>query len=318
LIKPKALEKGDTIGVLSPASKPQNENNFLNGIKYLEDSGYNTIVAKHTLNERGYLAGTDSDRLTDLHEMFADPQVKAIFCSRGGYGTPRILHQVDYDLIKNNPKIFVGYSDITALCFAILAKSGLITFSGPMVAVEMGKGIQLFSENSLWQNLTYANDLMKIKNPESEAIRVIKEGKGEGRLIAGCLSVLVGLIGSSYMPDLTGAILVVEDVQEAPYRIDRCLAQLRLTGILQKLNGLVFGQFIDCVPTDSDAVSLTYEEVLLDYVHDLNIPVISNVAYGHGPIKVTLPIGVQAQLDTSNGFLTILERPVESSREPCA
>jgi len=311
ILKPGILKKGDKIGIISPASKPSDESRYFKGVQYLEELGYSVISGKSVLNQRGYLAGEDINRINDLNFMFADPEIKAVFCSRGGYGVPRILDQVDYEAIKKNPKIFVGYSDITALNLAILAKTKLVTFTGPMVAVEMGKGIHEYSESNFWQNFTNATEFKKFENPADEKLKIITPGKAEGRLVAGCLSVFVGLLGTPYMPDLTGAILVLEDIDEEPYRLDRYFAQLKLSGIFDNISGLIFGQFIDCTSKDQSKPSLTIEEVIQDYVKNLNIPIIANFAYGHGAIKLTLPIGVQARLDTAEDGLTILEKVIE-------
>ena len=311
ILKPGILKKGDKIGVVSPASRPSDDTQYFKGVQYLEKLGYIVISGKNVLNQRGYLAGEDITRINDLNLMFADPDIKAVFCSRGGYGVPRILDQINYEAIKKNPKIFVGYSDVTALNLAIWAKTGLVTFSGPMVAVEMGKGIHEYSESSLWQNLSNATGTKKFENPADEKLKIITPGKAEGRLIAGCLSVFVGLLGTPYIPDLAGAILVLEDIDEEPYRLDRYFAQLKLSGIFDNISGLIFGQFINCTPTDQSKPSLTIEEVIRDYVKNLNIPIIANFAYGHGEIKLTLPIGVQARLDTAEDGLTILEKVIE-------
>lgn len=312
IIKPKLLKQGDKIGVISPASRPVDAEQFFKGTSFLEASGYSVVMGKSVLNERGYLAGTDFDRISDLNSMFADPAITAIICSRGGYGAPRILDKIDFETIRSHPKIFVGYSDITVLNLAIWTKTNLVTFSGPMVAVEMGKGIHEFSEKSLWENIADSSQIKKLKNPDDVEVKILNHGIAEGRLIVGCLSVLNGLVGTPYMPDLTDSILVIEDIEEEPYRIDRYFAQLKLTGILDKIRGLVLGQFIDCVPKDESKPSLSVEEVIADYISDLRIPIIANFAYGHGAIKLTLPVGVRARLDTSEKGITILESTVEA------
>ena len=311
VIKSKVLRKGDKIGIISPASKPLDEDQYFKGVQYLENLGYSVTPGKSVLNERGYLAGDDIDRVSDLNSMFADPEIKAIFCSRGGYGTPRILDKIDFEIIRKNPKIFIGYSDITAINFAIWAKTKVITFSGPMVAVEMGKGIHPFTEFNLWQNLSDISDNKKLENPDDVKIKIINQGNAEGRLVAGCLSVFVSLLGTPYMPDLNDAILVIEDVDEEPYRLDRFFAQLKLSGIFNRINGLVLGQFIDCESKDPSKPTLAINDVISDYVKDLSIPIITNFAYGHGAIKLTLPIGIKARLDTADGYLSILESTVE-------
>lgn len=310
-IRAHALKEGDKIGVVSPASKPSDEEKYYKGIEYLQQLGYDVVHGKSVLSERGYLAGFDEDRISDINEMFSDQDIKAIFCSRGGYGAPRILNEIDYKTIRKNPKIFIGYSDITTMNLGIYARTGLVTFSGPMVAVEMGGGINEFSERSLWENLTNSEPGRELRNPDDVELNVIKDGEAEGVVVPGCFSVFSALLGSPYVPDLKGAILVLEDIEEDPYRIDRYFAQLKISGILDVLGGIVFGQFIDCVPKDNSKPTLSTEEIIWDYVKDLNIPVMSDFAYGHGMIKLTLPIGVRVRLDTSTDYLQLLEPTVK-------
>ncbi|MDZ7260675.1 MAG: LD-carboxypeptidase [candidate division KSB1 bacterium] len=310
ILKPPRLKQGDTIGIISPGSYPANKDRFWEGIRYLESRGFSVVTARHVLDEYGYLAGRDQDRVEDLEAMFLDPKVKAIFCSRGGYGTPRILTRINYEVIKRNPKIVVGYSDITALQLALLAKAELMTFSGPMVAIEMGAGMSPFTETNFWRLLTSDEKIGPLRNPQDSEIKVIKKGLAKGRLIAGCISVLTGLVGTHYLPALKECILVIEEVDEEPYRIDRYLMQLRLSGILENINGLVFGQFIDCVPKDKQKPTLTVEEIIDQVTADLKIPVIMGLAYGHSEEKLTLPIGAKACLDTEGGGLEILENVV--------
>jgi len=309
-IKPKPLFDGATIGVISPASKPSDENKLRNGIQYLIDLGYNVVESNHALDSYGYLAGKDKHRVDDLNKMFRDPQIDAIFCSRGGYGTPRIINEIDFDAIKNNPKIFVGYSDITSLGLAIWQKTGLINFSGPMVAVEMSKGIDPFTKKWLWETLTSLDPVGALTNPPDVPIKTINPGKANGRLLGGCLSLINVVLGTPFCPDFNEAILFIEDVEEEPYRIDRYLAQLKMAGILNKISGLVIGQFVDCVPNDPEKPNLNLDQVFEDYFFDLDIPIISNFAYGHVPIKHTMPVGAKVELDTNQGALIIKENVV--------
>lgn len=307
IIKPGILREGDTIGIISPASRPADMDLIEKGMDYLRNRGYKPLPGKHIFEERGYLAGEDFNRLADLNEMFESQKIKAIICSRGGYGAPRILDQLDFKTIRKNPKIFVGYSDITSLSLGIFAKTGLVTFSGPMVAVEMGRGIHPFTEVSLWEQVSKRNQNIILTNPEDQPLNVLRDGVAEGRLIVGCLSVMMGLFGSRYMPDVRGALLVIEDIDEDPYRIDRYFAQLKLAGVFNKINGLVLGQFIDCHPKDDSKPSLNLNDVVWDYVKDLAIPIMTNFAYGHGSIKHTLPTGILCRMNTFQRQLEFLE-----------
>ncbi len=239
--------------------------------------------------------------------MLNNPEVKAIICIRGGYGTPRLLHKIDYDAVRRQPKIFVGYSDITSLQLALFAQTGLVTFSGPMIAVEMGKGIDPFTERAFWDVVSQGK-AKRMKAPEA---RIYKPGIAEGRLLGGCFSLINPLLGTPYMPDLNGAILALEDIGEDVYRLDRYFAQLRHAGILEKLHGIVLGQFIECEDTKDDASpSLTLEQVILEYIQDLSIPVLGNFPYGHGSVKYTLPFGCQVRLNTRSATLSMLEPAV--------
>jgi muramoyltetrapeptide carboxypeptidase len=309
-IKPNRLTNGMTIGVISPASRPLDETIYYRGIEYLKQLGYDVIASTHVLDKRGYLAGHDEDRAEDLNAMFRNPEIGAIICSRGGYGTPRLIDKIDFDAIQNNPKIFVGYSDLTAVSLAIWQQTGLVTFSGPMVAVEMGRGIDPFTETSFWTTVTSPDPVGLLANPDSSPVRVIKPGKAEGRLLGGCLSLINVLAGTPYFPDFDGAILIIEDIDEEPYRVDRYLAQLKLAGVFEKIAGIVLGQFIDCDPKDPEKPSLELDQIFLDYFENLNIPIIANFAYGHGAIKHTIPIGIHAILDTEQGGLILAENAV--------
>ncbi len=308
-IRPPRLQPGDTIGVVTPAS-PMLPERLAKGITYLQQRGYNVVQGTHVHAVRGYLAGTDQERAEDLNRMFADPSVKAVICSRGGYGVSRLLERIDYQALAAGPKIFVGYSDLTALQLAIWRQIGLITFSGPMVAVEMGKGIHPFTEQHFWHTVTGANLRGPFPHPEGQPLRCLRPGKARGRLLGGCLSLISPLMGTPFMPPLDGAILVLEDIDEEVYRIDRYFAQFRSAGIFDRIAGLVFGTFINWEPSEPDKPYLTLEQVIDDYVRDLPIPVAAGLAYGHGDAKVTLPLGVEVELDADQGTLSIVEPAV--------
>jgi len=307
-IKPEILCPGDTIGIITPASQMKLEKLNL-GVKYLQNLGYKILLGDHVQDSYGYLAGKDVDRIHDLHQMFANPEVKAIISSRGGYGTPRLLDEIDYDLIAQNPKLFVGYSDLTALQLAIWQKISLVTFSGPMVAVEMAAGIESFTEESFWP-LICDDQINKLFSMESnDSLQVLKPGKAQGFLLGGCLSLISCVIGTKHQPDFSGSILILEDIGEQPYRIDRYLCQMRSAGIFEQVNGIILGQFIDCVDEEG-APTLTFDEIFEDFFGSLSIPVIKNFPYGHSSKKFTIPFGVNVEINTSIPQVKLLESPV--------
>lgn len=305
LRKPKKLRQGDTIGIAGPAS-PIIVERLENGIQYLETLGYRVKLGHHVYEQYGYLAGRDEDRARDLNRLFMDEEVNAILCTRGGYGAPRILPFLDFDAIAANPKIFVGYSDITALQLAFFSRSRLVSFSGPMAAVEMGKGIgmDIFTENNFWKLLSNGG-----KNTRLEAEKIIRPGQSQGRLLGGCLSLICSVIGTPYAPEFKDAILFIEDVGEEPYKIDRNLTHLKLAGVLDEINGLVFGKFADCAPKRRSP-SLTFDQIIADITENLDIPILGQLPYGHIDRKYTIPVGVNVNLDGEFGYLEILENSV--------
>ena len=312
--KPKGLKPGDTIGIVAPGS-PMAPVRLEKGVEYLRNRGYRVVLGEHVRDKRGYLAGDDVDRAFDLEQMFRNPDVKAIFCARGGYGAQRLLDLIDYDEIAANPKIFVGYSDVTALQLALWAKVGLVTYSGPMPAVEMALGIDPFTETNFWRTVEEPGFSGPFPQPDGASYRVLKPGRGRGPLVGGCLSLVVSLLGTPYEPNFTGAILFLEDIGEEPYRLDRYLAQLRLAGVFDRVEGIVLGQFLDVEVKDSDTPTLSLDEVLHDYFDRVHVPVLAGFPYGHGKNKVTVPLGVPAELDTEAGELRLLEPSVATSGE---
>ncbi len=297
ILKPKRLQAGDTIGIVAPASPLFPEDKLEKAKAYLQSLGYTVKMGQHIKKMRGYLAGSDDERADDINRMFADKSVKAIFCLRGGYGSPRLLRRLDYNLIRRNPKIFVGFSDITALCCAIFAKTGLITFSGPMLVSDMVSPDE-YSQYHLWRMLTNARRYGRFINHETHRLVGLRSGEAKGRLIGGNLSLLTALIGTPYLPNMRKALLYFEDIGEEPYRIDRMLSQFENAGILEKLSGLIIGQMTDCFEDDDEKPSLTLEEVMDDYLAwwSNGVPVCTNLSYGHTKHKLTLPIGARAKL----------------------
>lgn len=310
IIKPPRLRKGDCIGLIAPASTPSSEEKILKGALYLEQLGYRIKCGKHIRTEYGYLAGSDDERSADFNEMVRDKQIKAIFAIRGGYGTPRFLQKIDYRALRANPKIIVGYSDITALQLAVFRKIGLVTFSGPMTGVEMWRDFDSYTEENFWRVLTSNKKIGKLSNPDNEPLAILRHGKAQGRLIGCNFSLLACLMGTPFLPDLKNSILALEDVEESPHRIDRMLSQLLNAGYLSKLQALVFGKFTDCLPTNPDDPSLSLEQIQEDYTHKIQCPVLANFQYGHVTKKLTLPIGLKSSVDTKRARIEILESAV--------
>lgn len=309
-IKPPSIKKGDCIGIVAPASPPSAVEKIYKGAEYLERLGYRVVFGKNVEKIYGYLAGTDQERADDINTMFADQSVKAIIAVRGGYGTPRILPLLNYSLIRKNPKILVGYSDLTALQLAIYRKTGLVTFSGPMSGVEMFKGIDPFTEEHFWSCLTSKKKLGAVTNPDSAPFQTLVTGKGSGILIGGNLSLIVALAGSTYLPSMKNSLLFIEEIEEETYRFDRMMNQLRITGMLNAAAGVIIGELTDVKASDTTKPFLTPEQVLNDYLSGLKKPVVRGLVYGHIPRKLTMPIGIKATLDATNGLLRFDEAAV--------
>lgn len=299
----KKIQKGSKIGVLAPAFQPKPER-LQKGIDYLKSLGYSVVEGLSLYAKHGYLAGSDQLRLDDIHQMFADPEIDAIICARGGWGCLRLLDQLDYELVKSNPKLFIGYSDVTTLQLAFWTHGQVPSLSGPMVAVEMGTGIEEFTATHFWGQLFNPNPQYSIHfNPQESPIG--QHGQAVGTLLGGCLSMVAHQLGTPYSPDYNDCILFLEDIGEEPYRIDRYLAQMKQAGVFENIRALILGNFIDCENQDADRPSFTVDEVLQDYFSQKTYPVIYNFPYGHGMVKVSLPIGVPAKIDTESALLEL-------------
>ena len=310
IIKPKRLSKGDVIGIISPASTPDDLSTIETGVKYLESLGYRVEVGKNVGKVHGYLAGSTEDRLDDLHSMFKKKEVKAIFCVRGGYGSTRMLDKIDYNIIKRNPKIFVGYSDISALQLAFFNKTGLVTFAGPMVSIDFSGEVSKYTEEIFWRLITSNKSYGKIELPDGEKISALKKGTVKGRILGGNLALISSLVGTDFLPEMKDRILFIEEVGELPYRIDRMLNQLRLSKILSHVKGVVLGAFIDCNEIDPTKRTLTLGEVIQDYFGSLEIPVVYNFKHGHIKDNVTIPLGIMFKLNASRNYIEIAEGAV--------
>jgi len=270
-------------------------------------------LGAHVNDRYGYLAGRDADRAADLNAMFRDPEVKAIHCIRGGWGAARLLPLIDFDAVARSPKALIGYSDITALLLALHARTGLVTFHGPNGAsewnstnVEWLKRITWDGEAALFANPREATRALV---PTEHRTRTLHPGKARGRLLGGNLTVLTAIVGSPYLPDFTDSILFLEDVQEAPYRLDRMLVQLKLAGVLERVRGVVWGTCSKCDPGEGFG-SLTIPDVLADHLLPLKVPAYYGAMLGHISKQFTLPLGVEVELDADAGTLRMLESAV--------
>jgi muramoyltetrapeptide carboxypeptidase len=310
VIKPARLEKDGVIGIISPASAPEDLTRIQKGVTYLESLGYRVEVGKNAEKYNGYLAGTDDQRAEDIHYMFKKKEIKAILCTRGGYGAGRLLNILDYNLIKKNPKIFVGYSDITALQMAFLNKCRMVTFAGPMIAVDFWNEISTYTEEMFWKVITSGKKYGKIKNPDDEKYYTLNKGKAESEIAGGNLALITSMLGTPYLPSFKNKILFLEEIGEAPYRIDRMLGQLKSAGILKEVSGVLLGRFKDCYDSDSNEHSLTLNEVIEDYFSKIDIPVMYNVKHGHIKDNMTLAWGIKYKMNTVTGNFEMTENAV--------
>lgn len=302
-IKPRALKQGDTIGLVAPASPIYEQSVFNKMLEDVQGLGYKIKLGGHVQKRNGYLAGTDSERAQDVMDMFEDPDVDGIICIRGGWGANRMLEHLDFDLVRRNPKMFCGFSDITSLHMAFYTQSGLHTFHGPV-----GK--------SVWNEYTISAFRQVVQQGEKASFRIprdadesftITAGKSRGKLFGGNLTVLVSMIGSDYLPSFEGSILFLEDIGESVYRIDRMLTQLKLSGILDQISGFIFGKCTDCSQGEN---SLSLEQVFEDHIGRLGIPAFYGAMISHEDNNLTLPIGIEAEMDTQTKTIRLLESAV--------
>jgi muramoyltetrapeptide carboxypeptidase len=302
--KPARIRTGDLVGVVAP-SGPVDESRLEAGIEVLRGWGMRVSLGDAVRERRAYLAGGDEARRFDLQRMIDDPDIRAIFCARGGYGSQRLVPLLDLSALVERPKVIVGYSDVTALLTAAVG-AGIVAVHGPMVADDIARGLSHRSEEQLHAVLMDASHLWEVEIPS-----VIRPGRAAGRLLGGCLSVLVATLGTPWAPETDGAILFLEDVHEAPYRLDRLLTQLKQSGKLDRVAGVVFGEFSGCAPAHgTDAL-----EVVRACCADLPCPVGFGLPAGHGTggigcENLALPLGVRVALDTERGRLSALEPAV--------
>lgn len=307
-IKPKKLKRGDTIGIISPAGAVDNQEQWLLMKNYFINKGYSVKIALHAKDSNGYLAGLDENRANDLMDMFEDKSIDAILCARGGYGTYRILPKIDFEIIKRNPKIFVGYSDITALLNTFTYKSDMVTFHGPLATPDFG------SENIFDYTEAYFFDVLegKLKTPYSYTnildYHCINAGEAQGQLIGGNLTIFAGMLGTPYFPDVKGKILLLEDVGEPLYKIDRLIMQLKLSGVLDQISGLLFSEFTSMIQSELNNINKTSPiDIIKELTAGLDIPIGYGFPASHRNNKVTLPFGVEYYFNSKDFQLSIME-----------
>jgi muramoyltetrapeptide carboxypeptidase len=312
-VLPPRLKAGDTIALVSPSAATWEPERFVIATQILQALGFNVREGRSLRARRGHFAGTDAQRAADLNDMFADPQVQGILCMTGGSGATRILHLLDYELMRRNPKCLAGYSDVTALLNAIHKQTGMVTFHAPMGVSEWNEFSTQYFRQVLMQG-----EAVVLRNPTDRdgllvqargRTQTLRPGKARGQLLGGNLTVLTTLMGTPFRPDFRGAILFLEDINEYIYRIDRMLAHLKQAGVLQGLAGVVLGQFTDCKPGEGFG-SLTLDEVFDDYFLPLNVPVYSGAMFGHVRNKFSLPVGLPAEMDADQGVITLLSPAV--------
>ena len=268
----------------------------------IEGLGFNVSISKNVLKRKGFTAGTDQERLDDLHAAFRDPQVKCVWAIRGGYGCTRLLPLIDYKLIKQNPKILMGFSDTTALSNAIFKHTGLIGFHGPIASWNFS----LFNQINLWSVIQVQEERHTVTPLLGEAINT---GLSAGRLVGGNLSVLAAMCGTGQLPDFKKSIVFLEDVGEDPYRIDRMITQLKQSTNLSEANGIILGEFHNCEMEEGDN-SLTLKETLTNQFAGMNVPVLYNFPFGHKDNLITLPIGTYCEVDGFKTSISLLENSV--------
>ena len=318
MVKPKLLKKGDTVGFVTPSTYVSSPDEIASALRTAEYFGLKVKMGANVRKRTGYVGGTIAERAADVNAMFADPEVKAVFAIRGGYGSAQILPALDYDLIAKNPKIFQGYSDITAMHLAIHQKTGLVTFHGPV----MLSGFTPYTIDHFRRALFAVKPLGSVTNPvesntmrPNHPLRTVKGGRARGPLIAGNLTLISTTMGTPYEIDTRGKILCIEDVGEEPYSMDRMLTQLRLSGKLDAAAGIVFGECARCSPREfRPGFDSTFSlgEIVDDILGGLKIPVLAGLTFGHTADQLTLPLGCQATLDADKGTLTIEESGVEA------
>ena len=309
MIYGKKLKFGDTIGLIAPSGAMRTEGAIERAVAETERMGFRVKLGESIGKKYGYLSGTDDVRAQDINAMFADDEVDAIFCIRGGYGAMRILDKLDFDLIRKHPKIFAGFSDITALHIALLNECGLATFHAPMAVSWSNGPLDDFSRACMYKALMHAEPMGELVAPPEYPKQTVNPGHAEGMLVGGNLMLMTSSLGTPWEIDTKGRIVFIEEIGERTYCVDRMLTQMRLAGKFDDCAGVIFGDFADC-PIEYPEFGLTLEEIIRDVVAPCGKPVFTGLRCGHCTPKLTLPLGVKCRMDASECTLTVLESAV--------
>lgn len=304
LLKPNALKRGDKVAVLAPGGAVFNQKYVHSFSNVLSNLGLRPVIFDSCSSQHGQFSAKAEKRAEEINLAFRDPDVKAIIGMRGGSGCAKTLPFLDYSMIAENPKVIMGFSDITSLLCAITSKSGLVTYHGPV-------GYSTWNDFSVnhWKKACQNREPFDFRFDDKSAVQVLSKGTASGRVVAGNLTVLTTLIGTGYLPPMDDTILFLEEIDEEPYAIDRMLTQWQLAGLLSKLKGVVLGDFKRCVPEEPEK-SHTLNHTLRSFFGNLKIPVLQGGDFGHTLNKWTLPLGCRVQIDTGNLSIKLLEQSV--------
>ena len=304
--KPKGLIKGDLIGITAPAGSIWNKSHITKVQEVLADLGFKTTVGDTNYEQKGFLAGSDEMRAQEFMEMVKDKSIRAILTMRGGWGCARILDKLDYKVIRENPKIIMGFSDITSLVNAIHTKTGLVTYHGPCGYSSWGD----FTVDQVL-NSVVKGDPYVMSNPttNNKDLKTLSSGKAQGKLIGGNLTVIVSMVGTEYEPNWNNKILCLEEIKEEPYRVDRMLWQLKQAGVFKKVSGVVLGSFRKCEPEEPEK-SFSLQEIFDQHFKNADFPVYQGASFGHLAPKWTIPLGINAEMDADKFTVTTVEKSV--------
>jgi len=310
LLRPPRVRPGDRVGLVNPATAAFETLPIDIMVDALESLGLEVVLGRNYYQRHGYFAGTDAERAEDINAFFADPAIRMIF-ARGGWGSARVLPLLDYDTIAANPKVLLGYSDATALITGIHTRTRLVTFHGPSpldrFSADYFRRVVMNGEAVEMRNLVEIDDDKLVQT--EHRLQTIRPGKARGHVLGGNLTVLTAIMGSPYLPDFDGAVLFLEDVNEAIYRVDRMMTELKLAGILDRIRGFVFGRCTECESGTSYG-SLTLEQVLREHVEPLEIPAFSGSMIGHIDQQFTIPLGIDVEIDAGTGTIRMLDAAV--------
>lgn len=314
MLHPKKLSKGDTIGVISPASPSEKKSDIKRGIETLEEWGYKVVLGKNVNKTKGFVAASEEERASDFNEMFRRDDIDAVFVTQGGYGSAQLISKLDYETIKSNPKILTGFSDITSLHLALGKFAGLVTFHGPGLSRFNPEDLTEYTKSQFFKAVASTEPIGKVElaNPK-KWLDTISPGVAEGELIGGNMTLICASLGTPYSIEARGKILLIEDVDTEPWIFDHMLSHLRNAGILDQVKGIIVGECKNCVPFRCDpgfCCDISIEDVLEYYLAKLKIPVLHGLPLGHTDDIATLPLGVAVRLDADAKSFTVLESAV--------